>query len=62
MLFPSRYLVKNCRRCGKNIRIEKDDLEGLIPIPDVEFYCPYCDSYIGRIVLDKDYHHLDIEP
>ncbi len=64
MLFPNRFLVKNCRRCGKNVRIDKEDLsqnkEALEEALNAEYYCPHCGAYIGRIVVDKDRNHMDI--
>ena len=64
MLFPSRFLVKNCRRCGKNVRIDKEELtdnaEALKQALNEEFYCPYCGNLIGRIVVDKEKNHMDI--
>ena len=60
MLFPSRYLVKNCRRCGKNVRIDKDDSQDTVRMIDEEFHCPYCDTYMGRLVKNKDSRAVDV--
>jgi transcription elongation factor Elf1 len=64
MLFPSRFLVKNCRRCGKNVRIEKKDLkadwQSIEEALNEEYYCPFCGQYIGKIVLDKQTNYMDI--
>ena len=60
MLFPNWYLIKNCRRCGKNVRIDKREYTSNEQAVNEELYCPYCGAYIGRVVVDKEKNFMDI--